>query len=763
MNEIEDQLRSYAQQLRSQGISRDEARRLLQERETSLRSAPTPPTPAAPRERGLTASQRARLAGQGALFGFGEELEGLARGAAAILPGGRSPGEAYRETVEGARRDIREAYRRAPAQAFATEMGAAFAPALAAAPFTAGGSLAAGAARAAAAAPRAAQAARAVRGLSRASAARPIVGGGVEGAISGAGAAEGGLGTRALGATVGGVLGAGTGGAFTAGGALVRRGRDVASNIRLQRQAAELSAQSRAQGIPMSESEAFSILVSQQKPEIPTRAATERISEALLEQGIEPSRAGAFARPGQTVMELGSPSSEISALQAGMLPGSAAATPIQRVARGVSVAGGEPAERIRSTVAERLIGSPGRVRSAIEREVSTARSPYLATMEALEGARRANANELYEVAYQQAVPVNKVSSFISMPENINWFVNTYRDAQNLAAREVAAGVDGAIELPNIFQYVKTKSGGQVLKPVKGASLPVKAADYIQRVVRDRVDRGFAGGTIGRQEARVLKAELENFLSTVDEAVPDFQQARRMYRSDSANLDAQRAAFEGGPVMIGNREINLRRFMEERPEAVRRFLSSSQVSSAEKQSYIGAALESLIERAERTASGRDVTRAMLSNESMAQKIRLLMGSEENFERFLMEIMPERGLKSLEARVLGGSSTAEKAADLSRARALETGASLAGGATQLAARIFAGAVEEAERRFTKMARGRAERALTSQMLTMSPEAFESFYRGVYRPMVERQPSLAETLSQATRRATGGQLARTAGRSF
>ena len=56
----------------------------------------------------------ALLAGQGATLGFSDELAGLLAGAGAALPGGKSPKEAYGETVTGAREAIRQAREERP-------------------------------------------------------------------------------------------------------------------------------------------------------------------------------------------------------------------------------------------------------------------------------------------------------------------------------------------------------------------------------------------------------------------------------------------------------------------------------------------------------------------------------------------------------------------------------------------------------------------------------------------------------------------------
>jgi hypothetical protein len=81
----------------------------------------------------MSKAQKARLIGQGALLGFGDEIEALVRSL--------SPNVTYGEAVDEIRSNISEAKDAFPIESAAYEIGGAFIPGLAAAPFTGGGSL----------------------------------------------------------------------------------------------------------------------------------------------------------------------------------------------------------------------------------------------------------------------------------------------------------------------------------------------------------------------------------------------------------------------------------------------------------------------------------------------------------------------------------------------------------------------------------------------------------------------------------------------
>jgi len=89
----------------------------------------------------MSTAQRARLIGQGAALGFGDEIEALVRA--------MSPNVTYSEAIDEIRSSISEAKEAFPLQSAGYEIAGAFLPGLAAAPFTGGGSLIATTGRAA--------------------------------------------------------------------------------------------------------------------------------------------------------------------------------------------------------------------------------------------------------------------------------------------------------------------------------------------------------------------------------------------------------------------------------------------------------------------------------------------------------------------------------------------------------------------------------------------------------------------------------------
>ena len=82
---------------------------------------------------GMSKTEKARLTAQGVALGFGDEIEASIRA--------MSPNVTYEEAINEIRNSISGAKEKFPSQALAYEVGGAFLPGLAAAPFTAGASL----------------------------------------------------------------------------------------------------------------------------------------------------------------------------------------------------------------------------------------------------------------------------------------------------------------------------------------------------------------------------------------------------------------------------------------------------------------------------------------------------------------------------------------------------------------------------------------------------------------------------------------------
>ena len=142
---------------------------------------------------------------QGVTFGLGDELAGLVQGAGALLPGGKSPAEAYREQVGETRQATQGARENNPLAYYGGEIAGTLAVPLPGASAASRGLIPVGKSVLA-------------RGLSRVG--RGALAGGIIGGVEGASRAEGGPRARLQGGLLGAVPGVAVGGLLPVAGAV---------------------------------------------------------------------------------------------------------------------------------------------------------------------------------------------------------------------------------------------------------------------------------------------------------------------------------------------------------------------------------------------------------------------------------------------------------------------------------------------------------------------------------------------------------------
>lgn len=159
-----------------------------------------------------------RKALQGFTFGLSDELRGIAAGLGAMVPGGRTPGQAYGQAVEAERQALETFGQARPGASMAAEIGGGIASGL-----IPGGAVIRGGTLAGRTLAPAASIGSAVG--------RGAAVGGVGGGLAGFGYAEGGLTDRAVGAGVGAATGAALGAAIPAAGKAMQLRKPSAATL----------------------------------------------------------------------------------------------------------------------------------------------------------------------------------------------------------------------------------------------------------------------------------------------------------------------------------------------------------------------------------------------------------------------------------------------------------------------------------------------------------------------------------------------------
>ncbi|MCK5651469.1 MAG: hypothetical protein KAJ42_08840 [Gemmatimonadetes bacterium] len=407
---------------------------------------------------------------QGASFGTSDELLGGLRGMF-------SPNLTREEGIEAARRTQTEFREDNPRTAFALEILGGVGAAIA----TAGAAGAVGGAgRVGAAVVRGSNALRAGRPLTSA-----LVLGAGGGALEGAGRAEGGLRERAVGAAIGGTVGAVAGPVITGVGLGIR---SLATRF--------VSPTGRAAG---------------------ERAAREAAERALIADGVPIETARLAAERAQqlgvpiTLMEIGEENVRAAAGATSRIPGPGMRT----LQGGITRRAGAQNTR----VLERLQTALG----VDARDVVKDQADRIA-------ARSAAAQPAYDAAYEAAEAIGGIAD-----DEVNRLFRTTPEFRELydGARRLWRLDD--VNIPALFN----EAGEQVGNP------DLRALDWMKQALDDRIRRG-AGqvGAPGPNEARLLRNRLNGMLNLVDNQVDEYKVARAGFAGASDLVDAlERGANE----------------------------------------------------------------------------------------------------------------------------------------------------------------------------------------------------------------------------
>lgn len=615
------------------GIEKDEATRRVQ----SWLAAPVSGTEERGDRPGVVGGTGASLA-QGVTLGTSDELYGGVRALAAMVPGGKSPAQAYTEGASGSREYLSEFGEDHPV----LRTGADIIGGLGTAVATGGLGLAG---RGAVTAGR----------LARLGAIEGMVVGGIEGAAR----AEGGLVERgtagAIGAGLGGVFGGAVGAATpilsragaTGAGALV--GGGVGYAVGGDPVDAGIGAAGGATAGRLG-SRLAGRIAQRIGPSPAGERAAEAASRALGREGVSPEQLARVAAeaPETNLLELtGRVGSE---------------SPVQRLARGAQSFPSRGSRELTGFLNETSDAAPDRIRAALRARSGTKGGNIYETLEEMDVRQQAASRPLYDKAYEQSVP-RSVLGNIDMVRDPVWR-DAYERGIRIAQRE---GEDIRAIAPELIEGAPFAADVQI---------PVQAIDYMKRGLDDLIGQRFSSASgMANQEGRALRRQLNEVLDRVDEAVPEFGQARATWGGHERIQELTRAAVEGGtfrlrpPPGSGMRggEVTLRRFTQESPAKLE--YAMRRMSPSEVEAYRRSAIEdvmAMLSRREDTSA--DLARLLIGRSGgeatetdLRRRLRLLFDNDRDMQEFVRTMLDERAKAGTGNFILGNSATQRIAAE------------------------------------------------------------------------------------------------------
>lgn len=548
---------------------------------------------------------------QGGTLNLADEAAGGLAGIAAMVPGGQSPAEAVRSTIEAERESAKRFRKEHPALSFGAEMTGGVATGLAAGKALSAGKGAEAGGKAVA------------RGLGRTVAESAGVG-----AVTGAGASEGGAKQRARGAAVGGTAGAIFGAATYGAGKVLGRFLDVFGlRPRGSAPAAEGAAEAADQTAPAAPEETAGRFARRVKNaagsviESADDRANRKVLEAMARDRVGPEDVRGLAQTSNkpvTIMDVGDPEGSVVGLGQATrsIPGPAKA---------------RLSERFRT----RAEGAFGRIQSDLEDATGLQRefTPKLA--EDIVAERAQKAAPLYEAAYAHGEVDDPVIRELMKKPSIQ---QAFGRAKAIAAEEgdpTMAMVDLGARPPD-----------------------VKTLDYIKRGLDDMLyvgKRSTTEGGLGPTHLREIAKTRTALLDRLDEVVPAYAEARAQYAGDTALRDA----LEQGRA----------RFLLDDPRQIVQDLAG--MSEGEQQMYRRGGIDAVMSMLGKKSDTSNIASKLEGTPDVRARVRALFDTDEAAASFLKKLGLESRMSQSRA-AFGNSQTAEKLA--AQADLLEEGRAL-----------------------------------------------------------------------------------------
>jgi hypothetical protein len=202
----------------------------------------------------------------------------------------------------------------------------------------------------------------------------------------------------------------------------------------------------------------------------------------------------------------------------------------------VAKAGTPEAARLEQDLIQQQKGSRQRVKDRIKQALQPA--DYAGREEELVHALRNNASPHYEAAYAFG-EVNDplINNALTHSEFKAAFAEAQKIAENEAHLARLRGQDPApFKLRNIYEWKET-SPGVFTQEATGVVPDVRTLDYMHRGIDAIIEQGYKSGGIGSARARGLKEIRNEVMNRLDAIVPEFKMARKTYSGDANVLDA----------------------------------------------------------------------------------------------------------------------------------------------------------------------------------------------------------------------------------
>lgn len=266
-----------------------------------------------------------------------------------------------------------------------------------------------------------------------------------------------------------------------------------------------------------------------------------------------------------------------------------------------------PAKReARNVLESRQMGSVDRLISTIERTTGKSAGEFADTVKGIKAERAEKARPHYDTAWS-AIPSDEMFALAKSRPSLK---TALKEAERLAADE---GEDVATNSFKQFHYAK-----------------MALDDAIGEAKRAGKDT----------KARVLMNAKNDLLAAMDDAAPDYKQARDLYAGDSELINAAASGQD---------------LLKMRPDEIDSLVAG--MSSSEKELFRHGAVKAIVDKLEDSQLTHDNTRKLINSISMQRKLSALFDSPDELRGFVQQAIREREFGRTRQVVTGGSPTSQ----------------------------------------------------------------------------------------------------------
>lgn len=269
---------------------------------------------------------------------------------------------------------------------------------------------------------------------------------------------------------------------------------------------------------------------------------------------------------------------------------------------------------VRKELQERAAGQSERIKADINKYLAEFQDPFEFSAQVAARQKETSA-PLYQAAYQFGEVTDPVVlDFLKLPQ----FKKGVKQAEELLQAEGRLAADGKLDL---------------------AAPTVETLDQVKRGL-DRLIEAETDKVTGKvtQLGKVYVQKKNEFLSALDDAVPEYGQARKAFAGDAEILDATRKGQE---------------FLKLSPAQAQREFKS--LSPSEAEAYRIGAIDSLKQKIETAKDTADVRKRIFGSKAERDRIRVLFPDDESFSAFERNMNLEAAMRTTQEKVLGNSAT------------------------------------------------------------------------------------------------------------